>query len=79
MYKWVTGVPTAATSEAEDKFAIGAPYVDVNAKKVLVPISLSDNTKYIYSIDPTTAVATQGSKVIAEGVSAIGKLSYNKE
>lgn len=77
-FKWVTGIPKAATTAAEDKFSVGAPFVDGETKNVLVPIRLSDNTKFVYSIDANTAVATQGAKIISEDIKAIGKLSYKE-
>ncbi len=71
-FTWVSNFPTATGVES-DPFLVGEPFID--GEQLLVPVTTSANENYIYSINPSTASTTKLSKVIAEGVSALGKLS----
>jgi hypothetical protein len=72
-YKEVTGLP------AVDKItSIGStPYAGDG--KIAVPIVSKDEYPHIYIIDPATAVATKGLEIVAEGITAVGKLTYDKK
>ncbi|MDR1645263.1 MAG: DUF4374 domain-containing protein [Tannerellaceae bacterium] len=72
-YKEVTGLP------AVDKItSIGnAPYAGDG--KIAVPIVSKDEYPHIYVIDPATAVASKGLEIVAEGVAAVGRLTYDKQ
>ncbi|MDR1557470.1 MAG: DUF4374 domain-containing protein [Tannerellaceae bacterium] len=72
-YKEVTGLP------AVDKItSIGStPYAGDG--KIAVPIVSKDEYPHIYIIDPATAVATKGLEIVADGITAVGKLTYDKE
>lgn len=76
-FKWVTGFPTATGTE-DDPFLVGEPFVDSDNDLLLVPVVTSDNDNYLYAINPSTAAASQQSEVIAEGVSALGILTYQE-
>lgn len=76
-FTWVSGFPTASGIE-DDPFAVGEPFVDSGNELLIVPVVTSDNDNYLYSINPSTATASQQSEVIAEGVSALGKLSVEE-
>jgi hypothetical protein len=72
-YKEVSGLP------AIDKItSIGStPYAGDG--KIAVPVVSQDEYPHIYIIDPATATATKGLEIVAEGITAVGKLSYTKE
>ncbi|MBX2922527.1 MAG: DUF4374 domain-containing protein [Chitinophagaceae bacterium] len=67
--KWVDGIPAdyLVTRIANTPCA--------HEKKILVSITTADDYPYIYTIDPATATATKGLKVIAGDVISIGKLN----
>ncbi|MDR3251926.1 MAG: DUF4374 domain-containing protein [Tannerella sp.] len=69
-YREVTGLP------ALDKItSIGAtPYAEDG--KITIPIVSTDEYPHIYVIDPATASAARGLEIIAEGATAVGKLTY---
>ncbi|OAV69703.1 hypothetical protein Barb6XT_00339 [Bacteroidales bacterium Barb6XT] len=69
-YREVSGLP------ALDKIAsVGStPYAGDG--KIAVPIVSDNEYPYLYIIDPVTATATKGLEVIAEGITAVGKLTY---
>jgi hypothetical protein len=69
-YREVTGLPAL-----EKITSIGnTPYAGDG--KIAVPVVSSDEYPHIYIIDPVTATASKGIEVVAESISAIGKLSY---
>jgi hypothetical protein len=71
-YTEVTGLPAA-----ESITSIGStPYAGDG--KIAVPIVSKDEYPHIYIIDPATAVATKGLEIVAEGITAVGKLTYEK-
>jgi hypothetical protein len=71
-YKEVTGLPAV-----ESITSIGStPYAGDG--KIAVPIVSKDEYPHIYIIDPATAVATKGLEIVAEGITAVGKLTYDK-
>jgi hypothetical protein len=71
-YKEVGGLPATGNITS-----IGStPYAGDG--KVAVPIVSKDEYPHIYIIDPATAVATKGLKVEAEGIAAVGRLTYDK-
>ncbi len=74
-FSWVTGLPSAAGLE-EDPFLVGTPYIDMENNQLVVPITTSENTHYLYTIDPSASSASELSRVTAEGVKAIGVLRY---
>ena len=76
-FSWVSNFATAQGIE-DDPFFVGEPFIDTDNDQLVVPVVTSDNENYLYIIDPETATATKGAKVIAEGVSAIGKLEYKE-
>jgi hypothetical protein len=72
-YRQVTGLP-----DVDKISSIGStPYSGDG--KIAVPIVSTDEYPHIYIIDPATAVATKGLEVVAEGITAIGKLTYEKQ
>lgn len=73
-FTWVSNFATAKGIE-DDPFFVGEPFIDADNDQLVVPVVNSDNENYLYTIHPETATATKGAKVIAEGVSAIGKLT----
>ncbi|MDR1981402.1 MAG: DUF4374 domain-containing protein [Tannerellaceae bacterium] len=72
-YREVTGLP------AIDKItSIGStPYAGDGI--IAVPIVSKDEYPHIYIIDPVTAVATKGVEIVADGITAVGKLTYEKK
>ena len=71
-YAEVSGLPAL-----ESITGIGSsPYAGDG--KIAVPIVSKDEYPHIYIIDPLTAVATKGVEIVAEGVAAVGKLTYDK-
>ncbi|UBM58636.1 DUF4374 domain-containing protein [Marinilongibacter aquaticus] len=72
-FEWVSGLPTAAGLET-DPFLIGMPFIDGESEQLIVPITTSENTHYLYALDPSSASASQLSNVIGEGVKAVGML-----
>ncbi|MFV0268864.1 MAG: DUF4374 domain-containing protein [Draconibacterium sp.] len=76
-FAWVSNFPTAAGIE-NDPFLVGEPFIDSDNEQLIVPVVTSDNENYLYTINPTSATAARQSKVIAEGVSALGKLTFQK-
>ncbi|MDR1880075.1 MAG: DUF4374 domain-containing protein [Tannerellaceae bacterium] len=72
-YREVTGLP------AIDKItSIGStPYAGDGI--IAVPVVSKDEYPHIYIIDPATAVATKGVEIVADGVAAVGKLTYEKK
>ena len=67
-YKEVSGLPAV-----ESITSIGStPYAGVG--KIAVPVVSNDEYPHIYIIDPATAVATKGLEIVAEGVTAVGRL-----
>jgi hypothetical protein len=71
-YREVTGLPAT-----ENITSIGStPYAGDG--KIAVPVVSKDEYPHIYIIDPATATAVKGLEIIAEGVAAVGKLTYDK-
>lgn len=66
-FDWVSGVP-------ENIASIGTPYIDKDKDEVIFPIQNNTNP-HLYIIDANTATMKEGIEVIAEGISAVGKLS----
>ncbi|WP_084421194.1 DUF4374 domain-containing protein [Algoriphagus vanfongensis] len=72
-FTWVTGFPSAAGLET-DPFLVGTPFVDAENSQLVVPVTTSDSKHYLYTINPSSATATQSSEIIGEGVKAVGIL-----
>ncbi len=66
-FDWVTGVP-------EDISSVGIPYIDADSDEVVFPINTSSNP-HLYIVDAATATMTEGIEVVAENISAVGKLN----
>ncbi len=77
-FTWVSNFPTASGVE-DDPFVVGEPYADTANNRLLVPVTTSANKNYVYAIDASSALTTQLSQVVAEGVSAMGMLTYDAE
>ncbi|MDR1499432.1 MAG: DUF4374 domain-containing protein [Tannerellaceae bacterium] len=70
-YREVTGLPSV-----EKITSIGStPYA--GGGKIAVPIVSADEYPHIYIIDPATATAVKGLEIVADGITAVGKLNYN--
>ncbi|MDR1668276.1 MAG: DUF4374 domain-containing protein [Bacteroidales bacterium] len=69
-YREVTGLP------APDKITSIGSTPCADGGKIAVPVVSSDEYPHIYIIDPATATASKGIEVIAESISAVGKLNY---
>jgi hypothetical protein len=67
-YNLVQGLPDSMTLMSI------TPYVE-NAK-IAVPVIAKDEYPHVYIINPVTATAVKGLEIIAEGATAIGKLTY---
>ncbi|MBW2961967.1 DUF4374 domain-containing protein [Mesonia aestuariivivens] len=66
-FNWVDDVPNGIQE-------IGAPYVDKANKEVVFPIKTSENPR-LYIINAANHVMTAGTKIEADGVTAVGKLA----
>lgn len=66
-FEWVTGIPEGITS-------IGAPYIDEDNNEVAFPIE-TNLYPTIFIVNADTATMSEGIEVVAEGISAIGKLT----
>ncbi len=77
-FEWVSSFPEADGSD-DDAFSVGTPFIDETSSQLVVPVTTSDDYNYLYTIDPSTAVATQTSQVVAESVKAIGILEVADE
>lgn len=68
-FNWVSGVP-----EKENITRIGNTSCQHDGK-ILITITTNSDRPYVYSIDPTTATATKGAKIVADDALGIGKLT----
>ena len=69
-FTWVSGIPGAEEISSLSKNA----YAENGIAYIAITPVTEGATPTIYAIDPTTAQATEGLKITAQGVSAIGKL-----
>nr|WP_321410381.1 DUF4374 domain-containing protein [uncultured Carboxylicivirga sp.] len=76
-FNWVSGFAVASGIE-DDPFLVGEPFVDSSKNQLIVPVVTSDNDNYLYTINPINGSASKQSEVIAEGVSALGILTYQE-
>lgn len=68
-FAWVIGIPSIDLITAT-----GLPFAD--GGKMYLPITTDSEAPTLYTIDPATASATAGLKVNANGIGAVGKLTY---
>lgn len=66
---WVSGIPSVDVITAT-----GLPFADDG--KAYLPITTDSDVPTLYVIDPASATAIAGLKVDANGVGAVGKLTY---
>ncbi|MDR3266182.1 MAG: DUF4374 domain-containing protein [Tannerella sp.] len=69
-YRLVTGLPSP---DIMTLMSI-TPYAENG--KIAVPVISTDEYPHIYIIDPVTASAVKGLEIVAEGATAVGKLTY---
>ncbi len=67
-FTWVSGVPTDIQGQ------VGTPYLDKAEHKVVLPMETSGYPA-LYIVDAETATMTKGLEIVAEGVTAVGKLN----
>lgn len=66
-FNWVTGVP-------ENIQSIGTPYLDEESHEAVFPIE-TNLYPALYIVDADDATMSKGVEVVAEGISAVGKLT----
>jgi hypothetical protein len=69
-YKLVSGLPSP------DIMTLMSITPHAENGKIAVPVISADAYPYIYLIDPATASAVKGLEIVAEGATAVGKLTY---
>jgi hypothetical protein len=72
-FKWIAGAPSQA--EVSD-FSFSNPYIDKEANKAYIGVTLADGSSYVYAIDAANATAVRGLKVEGGNITAISKLTY---
>ncbi|MDR3297531.1 MAG: DUF4374 domain-containing protein [Prevotellaceae bacterium] len=69
-YRLVSGLPSP------DVMTLMSITPHAENGKIAVPVVSTEDYPYIYLIDPATASASKGLEIVAEGATAVGKLTY---